>query len=164
VPVGGGHFDVVLNAKGLHSSVLDDLLRHEMTHASSLPGEGYRTGANWWLVEGIADHAAAGGRPVGRYEGLPDVRRLVAQGWNGPLAKAEPGAGSSDWQVSAAYGVGYLAVRHLVDRFGEADTLAFFKAVVHDKRTLDQASAEVFGDPWSVLHGECVSYVRSAAS
>jgi len=164
VPVGGGHFDVVLNAKDLHSSVLDDLLRHEMTHAASLPGGGYRTGENWWLVEGIADLAAAGGRPVSRYESLGDVRRLVASGWNGPLSAAEPGQRATDWQVSAAYGVGYLAVRHLVDRFGEQAMLDFFKAVVHERKSPEVASTEVFGEPWQALHDDCVSYVRSAAS
>jgi hypothetical protein len=164
VPVGGGRFDVVLNDKDLHSTVVDDLLRHEMTHASSLPGAGYRTGENWWLVEGVADHAAAGGRPVGRYESLPDVRTLVAQGWKGPLTAAEPGTGAKDWEVSAAYGVGYLAVRHLVDRFGEQDMLAFFKAVVHEKHPPEQASTDVFGEPWQALHDDCVSYIRSAAS
>jgi hypothetical protein len=164
VPVGGGHFDVVLNGKNLHSSVLDDLLRHEMTHAASLPGGGYRTGENWWLVEGVADLAAAGGRPVSRYESLGDVRRLVSGGWNGPLSTAEPGERATDWQVSAAYGVGYLAVRHLVDRFGEPAMLDFFKAVVHERKSPDEASTEVFGEPWGSLHDDCVSYVRSAAS
>lgn len=164
VPVGGGHFDVVLNGKDLHSTVLDDLLRHEMTHAASLPGSGYRTGENWWLVEGIADLAAAGGRPVSRYESLGDVRRLVTSGWNGPLSAAEPAERATDWQVSAAYGVGYLAVRHLVDRFGEQAMLAFFKAVVHERKSPDEASTEVFGEPWPALHDDCVSYVRSAAA
>ncbi|MDQ7906714.1 hypothetical protein RB614_19545 [Phytohabitans sp. ZYX-F-186] len=164
VPVGGGRFDVVLNGKDLHVSVLDDLLRHEMTHAASLPGGGYRTGDNWWLVEGVADLAAAGGRPVGRYESLPDVRRLVSSGWNGPLSAAEPGARATDWQVSAAYGIGYLAVRHLVDRFGEQAMLAFFKAVVHERKSPDEASPLVFGEPWQSLQDDCVSYVRTAAS
>ena len=164
VPVGGGHFDVVLNSKGLHVSVLDDLLRHEMTHAASLPSGGYRTGTNWWLVEGIADLAAAGGRPVSRYESLGDVRRLVSGGWQGPLSTAEPGQRATDWQVSAAYGVGYLAVRHLVDRFGEQAMLAFFKAVVHERKSPEAASTEIFGEPWQALQDDCVSYVRSAAS
>jgi hypothetical protein len=164
VPVGGGHFDVVLNGKDLHSSILDDLLRHEMTHAASLPGGGYRTGDNWWLVEGVADLAAAGGRPVSRYESLGDVRRLVSGGWNGPLTTAEPGQRATDWQVSAAYGVGYLAVRHLVDRFGEQAMLEFFKAVVHERKPAAEASTEVFGEPWQSLQEDCVSYVRSAAS
>ncbi|MFC0528297.1 hypothetical protein [Phytohabitans kaempferiae] len=163
VPVGGGRFDVVLNGTDLHSSVLDDLLRHEMTHAASLPGGGYRTGDNWWLVEGIADLAAAGGRPVSRYESLPDVRRLVSDGWNGPLSGAEPGERATDWQVSAAYGVGYLAIRHLVDRYGEQAMLAFFRAVVHERKTPEEASKEVFGEPWQALHDDCVAYVRSAA-
>lgn len=164
VPVGGGHFDVVLNGKDLHSSVLDDLLRHEMTHAASLPSGGYRTGENWWLVEGVADLAAAGGRPVSRYESLSDVRRLVSDGWDGPLSSAEPGDRATDWQVSAAYGVGYLAVRHLVDRFGEEAMLTFFKLVVHERKTPEEASTKAFGERWQALEADCVAYVQSAAA
>ncbi|MEJ3743274.1 hypothetical protein WEI85_08315 [Actinomycetes bacterium KLBMP 9797] len=163
VPVGGDHFDVVLGAQGLHPSVRDDLLRHEMTHVSSLPGEGYRTGANWWLVEGLADHAAADGRPVHGYESLPDVRKLVSAGWQGPLAEAEPGSGATGWRVNAAYGVGYLAVRHLVDRYGLSDVLAFFQAVMRDRRSVEEASRRVFGMEWPALHADCVAYIVAAA-
>ncbi|BCJ66154.1 basic secretory family protein [Polymorphospora rubra] len=161
VPVGGDHYEVVLNAKDLHSSVLDDLLRHELTHVASLPGEGHSDGSQWWLVEGLADYAAAAGRPVSRYSSLEDVRRLVAQGsWTGQLAETEPRASADAWEVSARYGIGYLAVRHLVDRFGEERTLAFYRAVVIDRRSVEDASAEVLGAPWAGLHDACVAYIR----
>jgi hypothetical protein len=54
-------------------------------------------------------------------------------------------------------------VRHLVDRFGEQAMLAFFKAVVHERKSPEVASTEVFGEPWKALQDDCVSYVRSAA-
>ena len=54
-------------------------------------------------------------------------------------------------------------MRHLADRFGEPDVLAFFTAVVHQRRTFDDASREVFGEPWSTLHDQCVAAVRAAA-
>lgn len=164
VPIGGDRYDVVINAKDLRSTGVEDLLRHEMTHASTLPGKGYRSAATWWLVEGLADQAASGGRPVSRYDGLEDVRRLVAGGWKGPLDGTEPAANTPDWEVSARYGVGYLAVRHLVDRFGEPPVLAFFKAVVHDRMSLAEASRQTFDEDWPALHDDCVSYIRSAAS
>lgn len=164
VPVGGGHFDVVIGAQGLHPSVRDDLLRHEMTHVSSLPGEGYRTGANWWLVEGLADHAAADGRPVHGYESLPDVRKLISAGWQGPLAEAEPRAGTTGWRVNAAYGVGYLAVRHLVDRYGLSDVLAFFRAITHDRRSPEESARRIFGTEWPTLHTNCITYITTTVS
>ncbi|HEX5596802.1 MAG TPA: hypothetical protein VFX61_12425 [Micromonosporaceae bacterium] len=163
--VGGGHYEVVLNSDGLHSSVLDDLLRHELTHAASLPEGGYASGRNWWLVEGLAEFAAAGARPLNRYENLPDVRRLIGDGrWNGRLDAVRPTRATAEWEVGGRYGIGYLAVRHLVDRFGEPALLEFFKAVVHDRRSASQAAKQVFGEEWSELHDECVAYARGAAA
>ncbi|MFY1696182.1 hypothetical protein [Solwaraspora sp. WMMA2101] len=165
VAIGGGHYEIVLNGTNLRDVVRPDLLRHELTHAASLPDGGHRERAAWWLIEGLAEHAAAGGRPVVRYEGLANVRRLVLeQDWQGPLSAVEPTADAENWQVSAGYGVGYLAVRHLVDRFGEERTLAFFTSVVHDGLDLDEAARLQFGEPWEDLHQGCVDYVRQAAA
>jgi hypothetical protein len=164
VGIGGDRYDVVLNAEGLDRTAVDDLLRHEMTHAASLPGRGYASGATWWLVEGIAEYAGAGGRPVNQYKGLADVARLLGSGgWNGKLEAIEPAANAEDWRVSGSYGVGYLAARYLAERFGEEQLLAFFKAVVHEGRSVPDAGRESFGQEWSTLHEECVAYLRSVA-
>lgn len=164
VAVGGGHYEVVLNSGGLHHTVVDDLLRHELTHAASLPARGYASDRMWWLVEGLAEYAAVGGRSLSRYDNLPDVRRLIRDGgWDGRLDSAEPRSAAAEWEVGGRYGIGYLAVRHLVNRFGEQRMLDFFKAVVHDRGSTTQASWDAFGEEWSALHDECVSYVRAAA-
>ncbi|MFV2017660.1 hypothetical protein [Micromonospora sp. LOL_023] len=164
VAIGGGHYEIVLNGTNLRDALRPDLLRHELTHAASLPDGGNRERAAWWLIEGLAEHAASGGRPVVRYEGLANVRRLVLeQDWQGPLDSVEPTVDAQNWQVSAGYGVGYLAVRHLVDRFGEERTMAFFRSVVHDGLDLDEAARLQFGEPWEGLHQACVDYVRRAA-
>ncbi|SCL13948.1 Peptidase MA superfamily [Micromonospora rhizosphaerae] len=163
VGVGGGRHDVVLNAQSLVPGGVDDLLRHELTHAASLPDRGYSDQANWWLVEGLAEYAGADGQPVGRYEGLAEVRKLVRGGWNGRLDGLAPADGAADDRVGGSYGVGYLAVRHLVDRYGEQRLLDFFKAVVHERRSADEASEQVFGERWSSLHDDCLSYVRAVA-
>ncbi|RGC70765.1 hypothetical protein C5N14_01350 [Micromonospora sp. MW-13] len=165
VTVGGGHHEVVLNADGLSAAGADDLLRHELTHAASLPERGYPATSTWWLVEGIAEYAGAGGQPVGRYEGLAEVRELLAPGggWNGRLDALTPADDAPARRVGGSYGVGYLAVRHLVDRFGEQRLLAFFRSVVHDRRSPDEASEQAFGEPWSALHDECVGSARAAA-
>ncbi|MFR9776490.1 hypothetical protein ACL02O_10595 [Micromonospora sp. MS34] len=163
VGVGGGHHDVVLNAQIISRAGVDDLLRHELTHAASLPDRGYSDRSSWWLVEGLAEYAGADGQPVDRYEGLAEVRRLVRGGWNGRLDSLAPADDAADDRVGGAYGVGYLAVRHLVDRYGEQRVLDFFRAVVHERRSLDAAADEAFGERWSTLHDDCVAYVRAVA-
>lgn len=163
VAVGGGHHEVVLNADGLVSSGVDDLLRHELTHAASLPERGYPGKGIWWLVEGLAEHAGADGQPVDRYEGLAEVRRLTG-GWDGRLDGLTPADDAPAERVSGSYGISYLAVRHLVDRFGPERLLAFFAAVVHERRPVADAAEATFGEPWSALHDECVAYVRAVAA
>lgn len=160
VTVGGGHHEVVLNAEGLSPAGLDDLLRHELTHAASLPERGYPGTATWWLVEGLAEFAGVDGQPVDRYEGLDEVRRLAAGGWTGRLDDLSPADDAPADRVAGSYGISYLAVRHLVDRFGQERLLAFFRAVVHERRAVAEAAEEVFGEPWPALHDACVAYVR----
>ncbi|MFI9641751.1 hypothetical protein ACIG87_17080 [Micromonospora sp. NPDC051925] len=161
VTVGDGRHEVVLNAAALTASGPDELLRHELTHAASLPPAGYSGGQTWWLVEGLAEYAATDNAPVDRYEGLDEVHRFVADGWDGRLAGLAPADDAPADRAGAAYGVGYLAVRHLADRYGEQRMLAFFRAVLHEGRTVSEASAQVFGEPWQPLHDECVGYVRT---
>ncbi|MEU4566571.1 hypothetical protein [Micromonospora sp. NPDC023956] len=165
VTVGGGHHEVVLNADALRTGGVADLLRHELTHAASLPAGGWSDRHAWWLVEGTAELAGAGGRPVRRYAGLDDVRRLVAGGgWDGRLDTLAPGADAPADRVAASYGVGYLAVRYLVDRYGGQRLLDFFAAVVHDRRPVADAAREVYGEPWPELHDDCVARVRAAVA
>jgi len=82
----------------------------------------------------------------------------------GPLEDLKIADGAADWEVAGAYGTGYLAVRQLAERFGEADVLAFMKALTHDRMSIDDASREVFGEPWSVLNEQCVAAIRAAAA
>jgi hypothetical protein len=164
IPLHGGQFEVVLNPAQLAFGSMAEVLRHELTHVASLPPGGYQDARNWWLVEGLADVAASDGRSVDAYPSLPDVRRLMATGgWNGRLDVPEPGGDTPDWQVSARYGIAYLAVRHLSDRFGQRDTLEFFERVVHDRRSPEAVSPEVLGQEWAAIRDDCVAYVRATA-
>ncbi|MEH1102576.1 hypothetical protein [Micromonospora sp. CPCC 205561] len=164
VTVGGGHHEVVLNADGLGAGGADDLLRHELTHAASLPERGYPGKGTWWLVEGLAEYAGADGEPVDRYAGLADVRRLLGGGWDGRLDSLSLSDDAPADRVSGSYGISYLAVRHLIDRFGPERLLAFFAAVVHERLPVERAAERVLGEAWSALHEECVGHVRAVVA
>lgn len=163
VSIGSGQYDVVLNSESLRDGEYAELLRHELTHTASLSGTPRLENGAWWLVEGLAEYAAAVGRPVDRYPTLADVKRLTDSDWSGELDDLLPDEDAPDWRVSAAYGGGYLAVRHLGDRFGDERLLRFFKLVVHDGDSEEEAARQVFDADWSDLHDECVDYIRKTA-
>ncbi|MEV6814664.1 hypothetical protein [Micromonospora sp. NPDC051296] len=163
ISVGGGHHEVVLGPDSLeYGPFMDQVLRHELAHAASMP-DGYWEDWAWWLVEGVAEHAAVDGQPVARYMGLTETRQTVRGNWDGELDDLMPTGDISGEEVTGRYGIAYLAVRYFVDRFGEEQLLAFVKAVVHDLRPPAQIAEEVLGEPWSDLHDECVAYIRRAA-
>ncbi|GAA0377148.1 hypothetical protein GCM10009541_19460 [Micromonospora gifhornensis] len=162
IGIGGGHHEVVLGPESLYyGDYFDQLLRHELTHAATLP-DGYWEDPAWWLVDGLAEHAAADGEPVARYPVLAQTRRLVRGDWNGKLDDLYPIEGMSDDEVNGRYGIAYLAVRYFADRFGEEKLLAFFKAAVHDRRPAAQIAEEILGAPWSELQAECATQIRAA--
>lgn len=162
IGVGGDH-EVVLKDNRYTAAGLDEILRHELAHVASLPDHDNRSDSTWWLTEGLAEHAGADGRAIGRYVGLSATRRLVNRGWDGKLDNLAPDENTPDARVTGSYGIAYLAVRYLVDRFGEERVFAFVKAVIHDRRIPRQTSDEVFGVPWSTLHDDCVKHIRGVA-
>ncbi|MEV6691788.1 hypothetical protein AB0M35_10025 [Micromonospora sp. NPDC051196] len=163
INVGGGHYEIVLGPDSLnYGPHVEELLRHELTHAASLPEKDYTDESTWWLTEGLAEHAGADGQPVGRYDGLSETRRFVRGDWNGKLESVMPDHDTAEGRVAGSYGIAYLAVRYLVDRFGEERVLAFVKAVVHDLRIPAQTSEEFFDEKWATLHKAAVAYIRSA--
>ncbi|SCL20465.1 Peptidase MA superfamily [Micromonospora nigra] len=161
VTVGGGHHEVVLNAERVSADGLADLLRHELTHAASLPERGYPGRSTWWLVEGLAEYAAADGQPVDRYEGLTAVRQMVRAGWTGRLDDVAPGEDATAERVAGSYGVSYLAVRHLIDRYGPGRVLAFTRLVLHELRPVAEAAQESLGEAWPGVHDRATAYVRA---
>ena len=163
IGVGGGHHEVVVKAANYTTAGLDDLLRHELTHAATLPDHRRLDASTWWLIEGLAEYAAADGRAISRYDGLSATRRLVSRGWDRKLDNLAPAGNARTERVAGHYGIAYLAVQHLVDRFGEERVLAFVKAVLHDRRIPRQTAEDVLGVPWSTLHDDCVAHIRDVA-
>ncbi|WP_117208373.1 hypothetical protein [Allorhizocola rhizosphaerae] len=163
VSVSDHRYEVVLNGSDMSNDAVAGHLRHELTHASTLPGRHKDNERLWWLKEGIAELAEANGAPMRHHPGLLDAADALAASTTG-FELAEPANSATDEQVSGAYAVAYLAVRCLSERFGERRMVEFFHAVVHEDATYVKASAGVFGVDWSVLNQGCLDYVTSAVS
>jgi hypothetical protein len=162
IDVSDDRYELVLNGATLHPAFIDDLLRHELTHSASLPGRYRNSDDLWWLIEGIAEVAEMEGTPVSKYPSLDDVGRLV-KSWPRNVDIQAPEADTAEWLVGAKYGVAFLALRHLAERYGEQKMVEFFHTVVHDGKTVAQASLIVFGEEWSKLRSECADYVERTA-
>jgi hypothetical protein len=158
--LGPVHSELVLNAAELTKSFLNNILQHELTHASTIPGA---TGdsADWWMVEGIAEYAEMDGSPARLYVGLPLVKQMVKNGWDGDIDVDAPRDADADTDVGAKYGIAFLAIRSLAERYGEDKMVQFFMDVVHNGKTKDAASQAAFGKSWSSISSECAQFVHS---
>jgi hypothetical protein len=159
VDVSDDRYDLMLNADQLYRTSIDDLLRHEMTHASTLPGK--RTGrTQWWLIEGIAEYALMDGLPASSHPGDGSARTLIDGGKVLDIEVTGPNYDSADDDVMGRYAIAYLGVRCMAERFGEAKMVEFFHQVEHEGAGSAQASEQVFGVEWSALSSDCFGYVK----
>ena len=164
ISISARRMEIVLNAAHVPTTFLDDILRHELTHVSSLRGARYQYDSNWWLSEGLADHALLDGQPASRHDALTAgvARRFLRAGkWDGKVSIAEPNDKAPLWEAVARYGIAFLGVRRMSERFGDAKLLTFFSEVMHRGSTLDHASQTAFGVPWSNVEADCAKSIRS---
>jgi hypothetical protein len=163
VPVGNQTTEVVVRTDSVRQSTLEGLLSHELTHVTSLAGERAGLSRNtWWLVEGIADYAEFLGKPVRQYDALAPTRTYVHGAWTGNVAVPAPDADASIDEAAAHYGVAFLAVRRIADRYGQAKMISFFGAVVHEDKTLEAAATSTLGASWASVSADCAKFVRSS--
>jgi hypothetical protein len=160
IPIGATHSDVVLNNEHSRASSLPELLRHELTHASTVQGS-HLWADNWWLLEGIAEVAgyAEGETPVD-----DDLRRYIRNGWDRKLDADGPDDDASAADASRAYSIAFLVVKRLETRFGRAKLLTFFERVVEFGEDYAKASMTAFGQSWAGVEADCLSAVRRAGS
>jgi hypothetical protein len=164
MPVTDVATEVVLNIDHVDARDVTDVLRHEFTHVVTLAGVDRTYPHSWWLVEGIAEYVRVAGGPR-PFDGFGDVRKLVHNGlWAGDVALDGPPPTATAGDVNGRYGVAYLAVKRLADRYGEAKMLAFFGAVVRDGEPLDKAARSVFGAPWGTVSADCAAAVSATAA
>lgn len=163
IDVSDDRYELVLNADYLHPSAVDDLLRHELTHASSLPGRYTNSRALWWLIEGIAELAEMEGSPASSHPGASEISKLIANGTVTGLDVTPPTSSADEEIVAARYGVAFLGVRCISERFGEEKLVQFFHRVVHDGIALSAAAPQILNMEWQPLNSECFSYVKETA-
>ena len=162
VDVSDDRYEVVLNAEEM-DELMPLYLRHELTHASSMPGRVSSGDKYWYLMEGIAELGALDGAPAREHPGLRGVpAALAASGAKGFRLEA-PGADADEMVVDGSYAVAFLAARCMAERFGEKKFVEFFHAVLHDDVPEEKASEDAFGMEWGSLSRDCLDYVRSAA-
>ncbi|WP_203912473.1 hypothetical protein [Rhizocola hellebori] len=161
IEVSTDRYELVLNADGLDPSAVDDLLRHELTHAASLPGRIAGGKELWWLTEGIAEIGEMEGSPVSAHSGIQDVA-AIAKDSDG-LEVTGPSDNAANKAVSGLYAFAFLGARCISERFGEPKLVEFFHAVVHDRRVASQAAPEVLDISWPDLQRDCLAYIRQAA-
>jgi hypothetical protein len=163
MPLTDSSTEVVLNANHVDRNDVSDVLRHELTHVVTLDGVPNSYAHTWWLVEGIAEYVRITGAPHS-FDALGEVRRYIHSGqWSGDVALDEPPADASANDVNGRYGVAFLAVKRLADRFGEDKMLAFFAAAARDGKSLNDASGAVFATPWDQVDADCAQVVRAKA-
>jgi hypothetical protein len=163
VPVGPTVTEVVVRTEVVHQSDLQQLLTHELTHVTTLAGK--RDGAGrsaWWLIEGIAEYATMIGHPISDYDAISPTRSFVHGTWNGDPAVTPPAASASLKDASARYGIGFLSVRWIAQKYGQDKMLDFFGHIVHDGDTNDAAAKAALGTSWSVVKAGCVSFIRKS--
>jgi hypothetical protein len=166
VPTSDKRIDVVLNAAETPANFVDDILRHELSHVASLRGASHQSPESWWLIEGLAEQAEMNGRPVSQHDSVASgaLRTFVRSGkWTNTVALTEPADSANLKEAGARYGVAFLGVRRLVERFGESKVRAFFGAVVHDGDSLSEAAQSAFGAQWTAVNADCVSYIKRTA-
>src|SRR4029079_11175164 len=118
VPVSDHVSEVVVRTDAVPTDQLEMLMRHELTHVTSLAGADYGSASDWWMVEGIAEDAEYSSLPVGAYDGIDAVDSFVrSKHWESDVRVDPPDDVASVAEAAGAYGVGYLAIRRIAERF-----------------------------------------------
>ena len=162
VPSSVDRYELILNADELRPDEVDGLLRHELTHAASLPGRITGGKELWWLMEGLAELAEMEGAVATDHVGLGEVAAVIEHRQVIGLDIAEPAPGARHDQVSGHYAFAFLAVRCIAERFGEPALVEYFHAVTHGRKSVSAAAHDVLGVQWPDLEQECLAYIHQA--
>jgi hypothetical protein len=139
---------------------LATVIQHEMGHVVTLYGDDQDTGHDSF-IEGIAEYVAYTGHPTWAEYRLENTREYLQSGkWSGQCYLTSEISSDDVLTGSAAYGIGYLTIRHLASKYGTAKMLEFWGSVERNGQTPDQAARRVLGAPWKTVNADCASYIR----
>lgn len=163
IPLTRDRYEIVIRSELVDETSLPTVLRHELAHAASMAGGSGNGYYQWWLVEGLAEVAAMEGYPPAAYAGLDLVARLQPD-LEGDVEVRPPDDNTESWVVGARYGVAYLAVWRLVERFGFERTMAFYRRVVSDSVEAELAAEPTLGVAWAAVERDCAEFIRRIAT
>lgn len=159
-PTGAYQSDIVINNAKVRTSDYNEILRHEMTHVSTVRGL-HTWKDNWWLIEGIADLAS--GQQYSGSVWASETRSYVRGKWDKKLPLERPASDASDSEARARYGVAYLAIRAIDEKYGRDKLLEFFTVTVVTGKPARAAAELSLGTTWDELQTYCVNYIRASA-
>jgi hypothetical protein len=142
------------------------VIQHEFGHVATMAGlDPYGSSRAMAdedsFLEGIAELCSYDGHASWGRARNGDIRDYLRTGkWSGHAFLTKEFDSSNNTTVSAAYGIGYLAMRRLVERFGLTRTLEFWGAVERDDTDFDHAARQFLGSPWSKVEADIRAYVK----
>lgn len=140
------------------------VLTHEVTHVATRRATGPSVPA--WLAEGLADTIAYRDAGVPLAVSARELRADVRAGRLPSSLPADEDFAGSNPKLSQAYEQAWLAVRLLGDTYGDADLLAFYRAVgaardVDAGQAVQTALADQLGTTPEAFVGDWRAWLRS---
>jgi len=148
------------------------VITHELTHVATRSST--TRPVPIWLSEGMADYVGYSGLDLPRARVASELLTLVRQG-KGPRALPTPADfDPARTKIAPFYSASWLAVSHLVDTYGQARVIAFYRAIAGNL-TVDQSvefdpdavAVQAFPQSFGVTQAEFVDgwerYLRTLA-
>jgi hypothetical protein len=142
---------------------LNTVLRHEFGHVATLHGMRGSTRSDSF-AEGLAEYCAYADHTAWASYRIGDVHDYLRSGaWSGSVYLTSEVTSGKVLTASAAYGIGYLAIRRFVAVYGLTRTLDFWGAVERDNKSLKAASTQILNTSWDKVNADAAAYVRRTA-
>jgi hypothetical protein len=147
------------------------VITHELTHLAARSSTTSATPI--WLTEGMADYVGYSGLVLPRDRVASDLLVLVRAGKGPKALPTETEFDPSKSRIATSYSASWLAVSRLVDLYGQAKVVAFYRAVGSvpagggDQPTSEAAAATAFPRSFGVSQAKFVDdwkrYLRTLA-
>lgn len=166
---------VVINPKAFTALQRDGrrvVITHELTHVATRSAT--TRPVPIWLSEGMADYIGYSGLDLPRTRVSSDLLTLVRQGKGPKTLPTEADFDPARKKIAQYYSASWLAVSRLVDLYGQARVISFYRSIAGEL-TVDQsaqfdpeaASVQAFPQSFGVTEGQFVDswkrYLRTLA-